>query len=160
MDFEVTGTVRLADNGFPYLASLGIVPLSGMGGLICYVTADRRQYQPGDTLVATMTVGNPLAEAVTLQFSTGQTYDFIIRDERGKVKLWQWSDGMAFTQALTSRALAVGESYTVSEQWTIPVGDGAPDPGLYRIFGLVNEEVSAYPLTVAITRPDEPDRTE
>ena len=34
----------------------------------------------------------------------GQVYDFIITDKNGE-KLWQWSDNMAFTQALTSSSI-------------------------------------------------------
>ena len=37
----------------------------------------------------------------SLQQKTSQIYDIIITDKNGK-KLWQWSDNMAFTQALTT----------------------------------------------------------
>ena len=34
----------------------------------------------------------------------GQLYDFVITDKNGE-KLWQWSDNMVFTQALTSSSI-------------------------------------------------------
>lgn len=39
----------------------------------------------------------------------GQVYDFAVLDKNGKV-LWRWSDGMAFTQALTSSSVAAHKS--------------------------------------------------
>lgn len=39
----------------------------------------------------------------------GQVYDFIILSKRGE-RLWRWSDGMAFTMALTSSSVAAHDS--------------------------------------------------
>ena len=41
--------------------------------------------------------------------SDGQVYDFAILDKNGKT-LYRWSDGMAFTQALTSSSVAAHKS--------------------------------------------------
>ncbi len=149
----LTGAARLAVDGYPYLEPTAIAPVSGLAGLTCFVSTDRRQYQPADTLVIEMTVANPFAETVMLQFTSGQTYDFIIRDAKGN-KVWQWSDGKVFTMALTSRELKAGESYRVSAQWTVPTGDKALAPGRYRVYGIVNADVSAYPHTIAIAAQD------
>ena len=149
----VAGQVRLADAGFPYLEPTIIMPVSDLVGLTCYVTTDRRSYAPGDTVVMTMTVANPSDTPAVFEFPTSQQYDFIVQEAEGKTKVWQWSDGMAFAQALTSRALAAGESYTVTERWTIPAGEQAPVPGLYQVVGRVNQDVCAYPLTIEIRGP-------
>ena len=100
-----------------------------------------------------MTVANPFDEPVTLRFTSGQTYDFIIRDSAGQ-KVWQWSDGKVFTMALQQRELAAGESYEVSARWTVPQGETELPPGLYYIKGSVNQDVSAYRRTIAITAGD------
>jgi len=100
-----------------------------------------------------MTVANPFNEPVTLQFSSGKTYDFIIRDRDGQ-KVWQWSDGKVFTMALQQRELAAGESYEVSARWTVPEGKTSLLPGLYHIRGIINQDVSAYRRTIAITAGD------
>ena len=149
----VTGAVRLALGGYPYLEPTAVAPVSGLAGLTCFVSTDRRQYQPGDTTAIQMTVANPFPQPVTLQFTSGQTYDLIIRDAKGN-KVWQWSDGKVFTTGLTSRELKVAESYHVSARWTVPTGDAALAPGLYRVYGLVNADVSAYPHTIAIAGQD------
>lgn len=39
----------------------------------------------------------------------GQVYDFAVLDKNGK-PLWRWSDGMAFTQALTNSSIAAHQS--------------------------------------------------
>lgn len=41
----------------------------------------------------------------TVNHRNGQVYDFLITDKNGK-KIWQWSDGMAFTQALCTTTIA------------------------------------------------------
>ncbi len=147
----LTGTVRLAPGGFPYLEPTEILPITGREGLTCFVTTDRYQYSPGDTVVIEMTVANPFPGPVTLQFMSGQTYDFIIRDAKGN-NIWQWSDDKVFTMALVNKQLKAGESYKVSTRWTVPVHEKATSFGRYRrIFGIVNASVLAYPHTIEIT---------
>ncbi len=149
----VTGAVRLATGGFPYLTPTKIVPVTGLAGLTCYLTTNRRSYQPGDTVVMQMTVANPFPEPMTLQFSSGKMYDFILRDAQDN-KIWQWSDGKVFTMALVRKELKPGESYQVSTRWALPTGDEAIAPGRYRIFGILNASVSAYSHTIEITGQD------
>ncbi len=55
-------------------------------------------------LVMELKVSNNSDTPYTIQQKTGQVYDFIISDKHGR-KIWQWSDGMAFTQALTSTTI-------------------------------------------------------
>ncbi len=100
-----------------------------------------------------ITVVNPFDEPMTLQFTSGQTYDFIIRDSKDQ-NVWQWSDGKVFTQALQQRELAAGESYEVAARWTVPEGETSLPPGLYRINGIINQDVWPYGSTIAITASD------
>ena len=46
-------------------------------------------------------VSNGSDAPYTVEHRNGQVYDFLVLDKRGRV-LWRWSEGMAFTQALTS----------------------------------------------------------
>ena len=55
-------------------------------------------------LVMEFKISNTSDKPYTIQQKTGQVYDFIISDRHGR-KLWQWSDGMAFTQALTNTVI-------------------------------------------------------
>lgn len=150
---QVTGVVRLAQRGFPYLEPVEITAITGLPGLTCYLSTDRGRYQPGQTVVMKMTVANPFDESMTLQFTSGQTYDFIIRDGTGQ-KVWQWSDDRVFTMALQQRELAAGESYEVSTRWTVPEGETKLPSGLCRVKGIINQDVSAYRRTIAITASD------
>ncbi len=150
---QVTGVVRLAERGFPYLEPVEITTITGLPGVTCYLSTDRSQYQPGQTVVMNMTVANPFDESVTLQFTSGQTYDFAIWDSNDQ-KVWQWSDDKVFTMALQQRELAAGDSYQVSTRWTVPEGETKLPPGLYRITGIINQDVWPYGSTIAITASD------
>ena len=60
-------------------------------------------------------VSNGSDAPYTVEHPTGQVYDFLVLDKRGKV-LWRWSEGMAFTQALTSSTVdAKGEAVYKAE---------------------------------------------
>ena len=54
-------------------------------------------------------VSNGSDAPYSVEHRNGQEYEFLVLDKRGKV-LWRWSEGMAFTQALTSSTIeAQGE---------------------------------------------------
>ena len=60
-------------------------------------------------------VSNGSDSPYTVEHQNGQVYDFLVLDKRGKV-LWRWSEGMAFTQALTSSTVdAHGEAVYKAE---------------------------------------------
>ena len=62
-------------------------------------------------------VTNPQTVPVTVQFSSGQQYDFRVRRSDGSV-VWVWSADKLFAAALTSRTLAAGETATYTAAWT------------------------------------------
>ncbi len=145
--------VRLAQRGFPYLEPMDITAITGLPGLTCYLSTDRSQYRPGQTVVMNITVANPFNEPVTLQFTSGQTYDFVIWDSNDQ-NVWQWSDDKVFTMALQQRELAAGDSYQVSTRWTVPEGETKLPPGLYHVNGIINQDVWPYGRAIAITGSD------
>lgn len=49
-------------------------------------------------------VSNGSDAPYTVEHRTGQVYDFLVLDKRGKI-LWRWSEGVAFTQALSSSTI-------------------------------------------------------
>jgi len=76
-----------------------------------------------DSVVAlALVVRNESEAPVTLRFSSGQQYDFEIRDRSGK-KVWRWSDDRAFIAALTSRTIPAHESVTFDARW-VPTAHG------------------------------------
>ena len=52
-------------------------------------------------LLMELRVSNGADEPYTVEHRDGQVYDFVVLDKKGHA-LWRWSEGMAFTQALTS----------------------------------------------------------
>jgi len=87
----------------------------------------------GDPLVTTLSV-EPAADSVrfllqvtnatrgplTLEFRSGQSFDFAVGD--GGRTVWTWSDDMMFTQALRSETLAAGETRSFDATWRPPAG--------------------------------------
>ncbi|HEX6746583.1 MAG TPA: BsuPI-related putative proteinase inhibitor [Longimicrobium sp.] len=74
------------------------------------------QIQPGaDAVVFTLAVTNATRAPVTLEFTSGQSYDFVVGD--GGREVWRWSAERMFTQALRSETLAAGETRTWREAW-------------------------------------------
>ncbi|HYH81901.1 MAG TPA: BsuPI-related putative proteinase inhibitor [Longimicrobium sp.] len=68
-----------------------------------------------DSVRFTLQVTNASQQPVTLQFSSGQSYDFTVRD--GSTEVWRWSADMMFTQALRGESLAPGQTRSWSETW-------------------------------------------
>jgi len=82
----------------------------------------------GEPLVTTLSV-EPTADSVrfllqvtnatqaplTLEFRSGQSYDFVVSD--GGQTVWSWASDMMFTQALRSVTLASGETKSYAETW-------------------------------------------
>lgn len=56
-------------------------------------------------LLLELKVSNNGDTPYTINHRNGQIYDFLITDKNGK-KMWQWSDGMVFTQALCTTTIA------------------------------------------------------
>ncbi|MFL5507755.1 MAG: BsuPI-related putative proteinase inhibitor [Gemmatimonadales bacterium] len=89
------------------------------GALQAYLTATAT----ASLVTLELRVTNPRTEPVTLQFSSGQQYDFRVRRLDGTV-VWVWSADKLFTAALTSRTLGPGETVTYTATWT-PTARGA-----------------------------------
>lgn len=75
----------------------------------------------GDTVVLTLQVTNPQEAPVEVTFPTGQAYDFAVREAGGR-ELWRWSADRGFTQAVQTRPLAPGATWTFTARWTPPAG--------------------------------------
>ena len=74
-----------------------------------------------------MRVTNPQTVPLALRFNSAQQYDFRVRRFDGTT-VWLWSADKGFTQALTSRTLAPGETAVYTATWIPTVrGDLAVD---------------------------------
>lgn len=68
-------------------------------------------------------VTNTTAKSIELQFTSGQTHDFVVLDATGR-EVWRWSSDRMFTQALQTRRLDAGQTLTFRERWTGPAPRG------------------------------------
>jgi hypothetical protein len=59
---------------------------------------------------------NPTSKPVTLEFNTGQRYDFLILDAAGQAE-WRWGQDHMFTQALGREVLAPGQGLQYRAVW-------------------------------------------
>ncbi|HBT78978.1 MAG TPA: hypothetical protein DEA67_02130 [Selenomonas sp.] len=65
----------------------------------------------GGKLYLTLRVTNRSDAPFSIAHRTGQLYDFAVLDRNGAT-LWRWSDGMAFTQALTQTTIEPHKAVT------------------------------------------------
>ena len=73
------------------------------------LSLDRAVYAPGANLTARITLRNSQSEPLRMVFSSGQTYDLVIRDGKGQ-EVWKWSTGRVFTMALRTVDFDRGET--------------------------------------------------
>lgn len=69
----------------------------------------------GDSVQFMLQVTNTGTAPVELNFSSGQSFDFVVRD--GEREVWRWSADQMFTQALRTESLAPGETRTFQAMW-------------------------------------------
>lgn len=87
--------------------------------------ASSLQVEPGgDSVHLVFGVTNTSAEPVELNFSSGQSSDFVVLE--GEREVWRWSADRFFTQALRSETLAPGETARYEASWTPPAGVRGP----------------------------------
>lgn len=84
-----------------------------------------------DSVQFLLQVTNTSADPVTLEFGSGQSFDFIVSREGQEV--WRWSADRMFTQALRSEVLGASETRSYRATWT----PGPQTPGEYRVTGIL-----------------------
>ncbi|NIP59516.1 MAG: hypothetical protein GWM92_10830 [Gemmatimonadetes bacterium] len=101
-------------------------------GLAVTLTTDRSAYAVGAPISMTLRVENESAELIAFEFTSAQRYDFLVMDSEGD-ELWRWSEGRMFTMALGTETVEPGETLAYTET----LGEGLPEPGRYRIEGVL-----------------------
>lgn len=111
------------------------------------LSTNKRRYAPGETIAADLSASSA-SGAVTLLFTSGQRYDFVLTDGAG-TEVWRWSAGRGFVQMLGEETLAPGRPLLFRERFAAPLA-----PGQYRLVGLVTATVGPPPavLLIAVTR--------
>ena len=104
---------------------------------------DKRAYRRGEPIELILKMTNRSSGDTTLQFSSGQRYDFQIADSTGRT-MWTWSADRSFMQVIGSERLTAGETREHREQFT-----GRLPPGKYAATGSIT--VLSSPLTASTT---------
>jgi hypothetical protein len=87
---------------------------------------------------------------LTLSFSSGQEYDFALKDSAGTT-LWKWSASQTFLQALHERIVADEWSATVEIPWPT-TSAGVLQPGDYTVEAVItNTNPVPFAATVPVT---------
>ena len=124
----VTGVLSFSFLSLPQASAhigtgIGIsLPMGGSAGGGTYVRPESYAAVTHESIIEELTVKersgrllleykvtNNGDEPYTVEHRDGQVYDFAVLDKNGKA-LWRWSDGMAFTQALTSSSIDAHKS--------------------------------------------------
>lgn len=106
-------------------------------------------------LSVTLTVNNPHAYPVALQYDSGMTADLWLMTLQGQ-RLWAWSNEMRFTQALRQSRLGPGQSLTVT--FVIPLkalaaipATGARLEARFMARSLADNRVALQPVVLPLT---------
>ena len=148
--------------------SFAIIPLSQQCGTTIFegagdpdtqedveavLSTDRADYAVGKPVTMTLTVRNMGDESVLFGFSSGQTFDFVVKELPGLAEVCRWSDGRFFTQATQSMVLASGEEKSYTGVWDQKDKDSNQvKPGVYQIEGVLTStpELIAEPVQIEI----------
>jgi hypothetical protein len=84
---------------------------------------------------------------LTLSFSSGQEYDFALKDSAGTT-LWRWSVSQTFLQALHQRIVADEWSASVEIPWPT-TSEGVLQPGDYTVEAMVTN-TNSLPFAAAV----------
>ncbi len=110
----------------------------------------------GEPITFDLQLTNLSNEEVTLNFTTGQQYDFYIKASSG-VDLWRWSVDESFVQSQTSLEISGGESVVVSVTWDQSIfGVGNPGVGNYTVYGSFLDQSPLAQFSFTIQEEPEP----
>lgn len=94
-----------------------------------------------DTVTFEFIVQNTATQEIELTFPTSQRGDVIVHEAKSPERVWQWSDGRMFTQAIEHVALAPGQELTLEFEWEDPLA------GEYTAVAELTAEVGATATT-------------
>lgn len=106
------------------------------------LTTSKNSYRLGEPVQMTITVCNRSSRTVTLHFHTYQLFDAVAYSGQTGREVWRWSADKVFAQALTTREVAPGCSWTIPLEWLQQDNSGRQvPPGFYYL----RAEVTSHP---------------
>lgn len=113
--------------------------------VVLKVKTDKKLYRTKEPVKMTLTAKNTGKSKVSLNFSSGQRYDFVISRGKGASMqtVWKWSQNRMFPMMIDTVSLEAGKSLTFTE--TCAPGekgaDGKPipemSPGTYTVSAIL-----------------------
>lgn len=100
----------------------------------------------GTGCTLTLDVHNPGPAPALLEFASAQQYDFVISAPTSGDPVWAWSDDRMFGQAMSSRTLAPGEHWVITESCPLSLEGTLSVCG--RIVCLTHDAVACEPLSL------------
>jgi len=92
-------------------------PEQGAGDLTQADLSTSLEVKPGaDSVGFTLHVTNAATRPITLEFATGQRYDFEVRELDGR-QVWRWGADRMFTESLGKETLSPGASVAYTAEW-------------------------------------------
>jgi hypothetical protein len=140
------------------------VPVATAGGtvdnpatpVVATLSTDKTTYKTSEPITFTITARNASKAVQNLSFSSGQSYDIMVRPQGQSEAdpLWQWSRGRMFTQAVRDITLNAGEQKTWTTTWLQTASAGGFVPrGEYTVSArlAVNGGVETAPVNITLT---------
>ncbi|BDM64067.1 hypothetical protein NFHSH190041_15190 [Shewanella sp. NFH-SH190041] len=111
----------------------------------------------GQAAKLTLTVTNPTSKRIALEFHSGMVADIWLLDPNGH-RIWAWSEGMMFTQAVMQQVWQPGQTMTDHFQVPAKVMAEVNAPGFKweaRFMGRVlqGNEPAMTPISLDVVRP-------
>jgi hypothetical protein len=126
-----------SDTGGIFITSLYVLDTGGQ---------EKSAFSLAQQIQFELNVLNTSSSSQTLYFSSGQMYEFIVREAGTPDVIWRWSHDRAFTQHMHSLTFESGERKTFSALWDQTDsraefnGGVQVDPGVYEAQGNVVDQ--------------------
>ncbi len=99
-------------------------------------------------------VKNPTDSFLSFNFTTSQTYDFVVREKDGGFEIWRWSKGNFFSQVLRNQALLPDQELTYEVFWDFKDNERNDiRQGEYQVSGVLTTRDPRESEPVAIIVP-------
>ncbi len=102
----------------------------------------------------TFKIKNPTESLLSLNFTSAQTYDFVIREKVSGLQIWRWSKGSFFSQVLRNVGLLAEQEWKYEEMWDYK--DNERDdirPGAYEAVAILTTKEPRESAPVEMTIP-------
>lgn len=109
-------------------------------------SANKTRFKKGETVELNISVRNATQAPLTLDFTSGQSFDFQATRVGETDTAWTWSADKSFIMALRQQTIQAGQRQSWKAQWP------APAPGVYRVVGSVttNPALQAKPFEIVV----------